>query len=129
MTRLIVLVACLGVAAGVRAQDGHPLSGTWSGDWGPNATERTHVTLVMNWDGKDVTGTWNPGPNAVPLTSVALDPTTWTVRIQATPKDASGTAAPISIEGRIDDLASYHRKITGTWTRGTSKGDFRLTRD
>ena len=129
MTRLMVVVACLGLATGVLAQEGHPLSGTWSGDWGPNATERTHVTLVMNWDGKDVTGTWNPGPNAVPLTSVSLDPTTWTVRIQASPKDASGTAAPISIEGQIDDLASYHRKIAGTWTRGTSKGDFRLTRD
>ena len=129
MKRLVVLVACLGLAAAALAQEGHPLSGTWSGDWGANATERTHVTLVMNWDGKNVTGTWNPGPNAAPLTSVFLDPTTWTVRIEADPKDASGNAAHISIEGRLEDLASYHRKITGTWTRGAARGDVKLTRD
>jgi hypothetical protein len=129
MKRFVVLLACLGMAAAALAQEGHPLSGTWSGDWGPSATERTHLTLVMNWDGKTVTGTWNPGPDAVPLTSVYLDPTTWTVRIEADPKDGGGTAAHMAIEGRIEDLSSYHRKIAGTWTRGTAKGDFRLTRD
>jgi hypothetical protein len=129
MKRFVVLLACLGMAATALAQEGHPLSGTWSGDWGPSATERTHLTLVMNWDGKTVTGTWNPGPDAVPLTSVYLDPTTWTVRIEADPKDAGGTAAHMAIEGRIEDLSSYHRKLSGTWTRGAAKGDFRLTRD
>jgi hypothetical protein len=90
MKRLVVLLACLGFAvagsagrvtgsAVIAAQEGHPLTGTWSGDWGPNATDRTHVTLVMNWDGRSVTGTWNPGPDSVPLTSAVLDPTTWTV--------------------------------------------------
>src|SRR5262245_57024510 len=34
------------------AQEGHPLTGTWSGDWGPTPTQRNHVTLVMSWDGK-----------------------------------------------------------------------------
>ena len=129
MKRLVVLVACLGLAAAAAAQEGHPLSGTWSGDWGPSATERTHVTLVMNWDGKNITGTWNPGPDSVPLASVFLDPATWTVRIEADPKDATGKPAHIALEGRIDDLSSYHRKIIGTWTRGTATGDVRLTRD
>jgi hypothetical protein len=129
MRRLVVLVACLGLAVAVMAQEGHPLSGTWSGDWGPTATDRTHVTLVMNWDGKDVTGTWNPGPDSVPLKSVYLDPTTWTVRIEADPKDATGKPVHLAIEGRLEDLSSYHRRIVGTWTRDTGKGDFRLTRD
>lgn len=129
MKRLIVLVACLGLGAAAMAQEGHPLSGTWSGDLGPSATDRTHVTLVMNWDGKEITGTLNPGPDSVPLTSVFLDPTTWSVRIEADPRDASGKAAHLAIEGRIDDLSSYHRKLIGTWTRGTARGDIRLTRD
>ena len=29
------------------AQEGHPLVGTWSGDWGPTPTHRNQVTIVM----------------------------------------------------------------------------------
>jgi hypothetical protein len=131
MHRRTVLAACVAAilagAAAAWAQEGHPLSGTWSGDWG-TGTMRTHVTIVMNWDGKTVSGVINPGPDAIPIGSVALDVTNWTVRIEA---DAKNGAAPTHIiaEGQLDDIGSYHRKITGTWTQGTTKGDFRLTRD
>ena len=111
------------------AQEGHPLTGTWTGDWGASATQRTHVTFVMNWDGKNVTGTINPGPDAIPLGSVYLDVTNWTVRIEADTKDRSGNAVHISAEGKIEDLGSYHRKIRGTWRQGNVNGDFRITRD
>ena len=113
----------------VLAQEGHPLTGTWSGDWGPTPTQRTHLTLVMNWDGKNVSGTINPGPDAVSLGSVFLDVTNWTVRIEADGKDQSGKAVHISAEGKIEDLSSAHRKLSGSWTQGTAKGDFKLTRD
>ena len=35
----------------------------------------------------------------------------------------------ISAEGKLEDIGSYHRTIKGTWTQGTAKGDFKLTRD
>jgi hypothetical protein len=129
MTRSAAVVialatACLGTS--VRAQEGHPLTGTWAGDCG---AQRSHVTIVMAWDGKAVTGTINPGPDAVPIGSVALDVANWTVRIEADGKDASGKPAHITAEGRIEDLGSYHRRIVGSWTQGTAKGDCRLTRD
>lgn len=104
------------------AQQGHPLTGTWSGDWGPTATNRTQITLVLNWDGKNVTGLINPGPDAIPITSVFVDVSTWTVRIAA-------ESAHISAEGKLEDLGSYHRTLTGTWQQGEVKGDFKLTRD
>ncbi len=107
------------------AQQGHPLTGTWSGDWGPSATERHQITLVMNWDGKNVTGLINPGPDSMPLTSVFVDVTNWTVRIEAETKDTMH----ISAEGKLQDLGSYHRFITGTWKQGAVTGDFKITRD
>jgi hypothetical protein len=115
--------------ASLYAQEGHPLTGTWSGDWGPTPTQRTHLTLVMSWDGKNVSGTLNPGPDAVSLASVFLDVTNWTVRIEADGKDQSGKAVHISAEGKIEDLSSSHRKLSGSWTQGAAKGDFKLTRD
>ena len=122
------VLALLGVASGF-AQQGHPLTGTWSGDWGPSATQRTQVTFVMNWDGKNVTGIINPGPDSIPIASVSLDVTSWAVRIEADSKDKAGKAVHISAEGRLEDLASYHRTIRGTWHHGSVSGDFRLTRD
>ena len=117
------------VAVPAPAQEGHPLTGTWAGDWGPTPTQRTHVTLVMNWDGKNVTGVMNPGPDAITLGSVFLDVTNWTVRIEADGKDQSGKAVHITAEGKLEDIASAHRKLMGSWVQGSTKGDFRLTRD
>src|SRR4030095_11497556 len=93
------------------AQEGHPLTGTWGGDWGPTATQRNHLTFVMNWDGKNVTGTINPGPDSIKLGSVFLDVSNWTVRFEADGKDAEGKPVHITAEGKLDDISSYHRKI------------------
>ena len=120
----ILMTAVCGIA-----QEGHPLSGTWSGDWGPTASQRTHLTLVMNWDGKNVTGVINPGDNAIQMSNVFLDVTNWTVRIEADAKDQSGKAVRIAAEGKLDDIGSSHRKLAGSWTQGATKGDFRLARD
>ncbi len=126
---LIGFVACGIAILPSFAQEGYPLSGTWAGDWGPTTTQRTHLTLVMNWDGKTVSGTINPGPDAIPLANVYLDVTNWTVRIEAETKDASGKPVHIAAEGRLEDLSSYHRKIEGTWHQGSAQGSFRITRD
>ena len=123
-----IAVAALFVAAPA-AQYGHPLSGTWSGDWGPTAATRHRVLLELRWDGKAISGTINPGPNAVRLRSASLDPSTWTVRLEAESAGASGSSARYLIEGKLENLGSYHRVLSGTWTQGAEKGTFRLERN
>lgn len=122
-------LAGLFLAVFAYAQQGHPLTGTWSGDWGLSATQRNSITFVLNWDGKNVTGQINPGPDSVPLSSVFVDPTTWTVRIEADMKDSSGKTVHVAAEGHLDDIGSYHRTISGVWRQGAAKGDFKITRD
>jgi hypothetical protein len=122
------LSLALGTLAAV-AQEGHPLTGTWSGNWGPNGAQRTQMTFVLNWDGKHVTGLMNPGPDSSPISGVSVDYATWTVRIEVDAKDASGKPVHIVAEGKLEDLASPHRTIRGTWQQGTTEGDFKLTRD
>jgi len=56
------------------AQEGHPLTGMWHGDWGPTPTHRNDVTLVLDWDGKDISGLVNPGPDSIKLSKATLDP-------------------------------------------------------
>ena len=83
----------------------------------------------MNWDGQKVTGIVNPGPDSFPIGSVYVDVTNWTIRIEADTKDTSGKPVHISAEGKLADLGSYHRTISGNWTQGPVKGDFKITRD
>src|SRR5437773_447600 len=70
---LVCLLACLVAAAPVLAQEGHPLKGSWLGDWGPNKTQRTQVFIILDWDGQNITGTINPGPDAIRLQKASLE--------------------------------------------------------
>jgi hypothetical protein len=126
---LISCLACLAVAVTTLAQYGHPLKGTWSGDWGTSKERRNRVLLDLNWDGKAITGTINPGPEGVPLTEATLDSTNWTVRFRADGKDRSGGTVRYVIEGKLQNLGSYYRVITGTWSQDALKGDFKLIRN
>jgi Family of unknown function (DUF6152) len=114
---------CLQVGVGF-AQEGHPLTGTWTGDWKPAAGDVRHVTVVLEWDGTNVTGTIDPGPNAARFGSVALDVSAWTVRINA----ARANGARIVLDGRLADIGSANRTLTGTWTEGSSAGAATLRR-
>ena len=121
-----VLAACVVLGATTSAQFGHPLKGSWSGDWGPDKDRRTRVLLQMHWDGKVITGTLNPGPNAQPLTKASLDPDTWMVHLEADGKDAGGRPVRSVIEGKLENIGAYRRVLSGTWTQGGTKGDFRV---
>ena len=124
----ILLFFCLIVSASV-AQEGFPLDGTWHGEWGSSGSERTPVVLVMNWDGTSIKGMINPGPDAVLFSEAYLDPSDWTVHIEASSKDELGEPISIIIEGQLDNIGSYNRTIEGTWYQGLVAGRFLLTRD
>ena len=71
--RLICLSALLLAAPSVWAQEGHPAKGTWVGYWGPTLTAQSRVVLVIDHDGKTMSGVYQPGPNAAPLKVARLD--------------------------------------------------------
>ncbi len=112
------------------AQEGHPLRGTWHGSWAPvDAKERTTVTLVMDWDGKNVTGILNPGLRASPLEKTSLDASNWQFHFESNAKDRTGAVTRVIVDAKIQEVTSPRRRLVGTWTQGTQKGDFKATRD
>jgi len=108
------------------AQEGFPLDGTWRGER-PADDRGTPVTIVMvlQWDGKNITGVINPGPRAIPITDARLIPEGWRVTVAAQTPDGK----PISFEGKIEDLGAYDRKIAGTWTEGGHAYAVRMVRE
>ena len=124
------LLACFAIDVGGAAAQpalnegqGHPLKGTWMGDWGTDKANRTPVLIELNWDGKAITGSINPGPEAIRFTKAELNHNDWSVHLEAL-----SAGVRYAIDGKIENLGSLSRSIVGTWVQGNRKGDFKLTR-
>src|SRR5438552_9513735 len=100
---LYIVLACLVFVVPAVAQEGHPLAGTWHGNWGPDAKTRHDLTVFMDWDGKAVTGLVNPGYDQSPLQAANLNPKDWTVHFEIDSKDA-GKPVHCVVDGKIDKL-------------------------
>lgn len=113
------------------AQYGHPLKGQWSGYWEVQNREQ-RVLLDLQWDGKAITGTIDPGGNAATVRNVIFDysdPVTWKVTLEAERTDPSGKPVKIVAQGTLENIGSYYRVFRGTWTEGGRSGPFTLTRN
>lgn len=110
------------------AQEGHPLKGSWIGEWACNETHAEFVLIVLDWTGEEITGMINPGTDDIRITDAELDPSDWSVRIEADTTDSSGRSVDYVIEGNIEDLELPNRYITGTWQSSEGRGDFRIQR-
>ncbi len=122
---LVCMFVCFAIAASGPAQQkgSDPLSGTWTGDWGPSAADRNPVTVELKWDGKVLTGTVNPGPNAVELKNCTFDPNTGAAHMEADAKGRRGNDIHYMIDGKVEN-----NTMTGSWDHGNRKGDFKITK-
>lgn len=111
------------------AQEGHPLKGSWLGTWSGNKIHGNDVLLVMTWDGKNITGTINPGTDNINLRNATLNPAGWLVHLEAEAKDKAGQPVVYTIDGKIENLPLANRLVTGTWkdNRGGT-GAFKIGR-
>ena len=121
--QLVVLTFFLvtGISAFALIADDDPLSGTWIGDWGPSDWDRNQVTVELKWDGKNLTGTVNPGPNAVELKKAAYDSKASAVHFEADTANRRGDAIHYVIDGKVEGGV-----MTGTWNHDNRKGDFKI---
>ena len=117
----VFLVAGVSVVSLNAADD--PLNGTWAGDWGPSATDRNQVTVELKWDGKNLTGTVNPGANAVELKKATFDPKTDAIHFEADATNRRGNQIHYVIDGKVEGGT-----MTGTWKHDNRNGDFKITK-
>ena len=99
-----------------------PLSGTWTGDWGPTAEHRNEVTLELEWDGTNLTGTVNPGPNAIELSNTSFDAASGAIAMEADAQNFRGETVHYVIAGQVEG-----NTMTGSWIHDGGEGDFRIT--
>ena len=131
MRSLVLLLALLISAltgSSAAAQEGHPLKGSWLGTWTGNTSHSADVVLVLNWDGKAITGIINPGTDNLAIKNATLNPDGWVVHLEADAKDGSGRALTYVIDGTIDNLHVPNRGIVGRWKNQKESGEFKVNR-
>lgn len=117
----------MALALPIAAQEGHPLKGSWIGVWETNP-QGNDILMVLNWDGKAITGIINPGTDDMKVENATLDPTGWKVHLEASGKNSKGVAVKYVIDGAIQKLEMPNRAIVGTWSGGALKGKFEAHR-
>jgi hypothetical protein len=108
--QLVCVAVCLAISASAFAQKtgADPLTGT---------------CVELKWDGKNLTGTVNPGPNAVDLKKATFDPLKGAVHFEADTKNRRGNPIHYVIDGKVEKDV-----MTGTWNHDDRKGDFKITK-
>jgi hypothetical protein len=127
---LVVTLLCVLLAATspATAQEGHPLKGSWLGTWTGNTSHGADLVMVLDWDGKAITGTINPGVDNMTIRNATLTPEGWLVHLEAEAKDKSGRAVTYIIDGAIENLHVPTRSVTGKWKSQRESGTFKITR-
>jgi len=129
VTTILCILACLAIAIPMMAQRGgaaaDPVSGSWTGDWGPSAQDRNSITVDLKLEGKTLTGTVKSVRPARP--DVALTKSTFDagkVHMEANVMNPqTGAAVHYVIDGTV-----ANGMMTGSWNHDSSKGDFKLTK-
>src|SRR5437763_697178 len=137
--RVVCLMAVFAMVVPAFAQMGHPLKGSWSGDWWLKKGDENHVLLDFDWDGKTLKGMFNPGTDNVTLQKLTLQPPPldnvskamdpWALHFEADVKDTSGRIAHYVVDGKLQNIGAYNKFITGTWAVGNQKGEFKVVRN
>jgi hypothetical protein len=117
-------MAIASVAAGLitlsaSGQEGHPAKGSWIGEWEGNTINGESLLMIMNWDGKNITGIINPGTDNIEISRASLNPDNWSIHIEA---------GSYVLDGDFARLELPNRSISGTWRNGNSSGDFEIVR-
>ncbi len=116
-------MSAMGISVFVICAADDPLSGTWTGDWGPSEQDRNQATVELKWDGKILTGTVNPGPNAVEIKNATFDPQSGAIHMEADAMSRRGSQIHYMIDGTVEGDT-----MTGTWSHDNRKGDFKITK-
>ena len=70
--------------------------------------------------------TLDPPAGGIPK---AIDPWLLHFEAEADVKDASGKVVRYVVDGKLQNIGVYNRFVTGTWSAGNEKGEFKVVRN
>jgi hypothetical protein len=129
VSRVVSFLICLVVAVPLLAlqRGSDPLTGAWTGDWGPSPGDRNTVSVNLKLNGKTLSGvvhSINFQRPDVMLQNSTFDSATGAVHMEANaPNPSGGTPIHYVIDGKL-----MNGMMSGSWNHDSKKGDFKLTK-
>src|SRR5438874_176154 len=117
MLGVVCIMAILALVLPAFAQMGHPLKGSWSGNWWLKKGDENHVLLDFDWDGKALKGMLNPGTDNAAMQKLTLDPPgggvakamdPWMLHFEADAKDSSGRNVHYVVDGKLQNIGAFN---------------------
>src|SRR5262249_524482 len=102
---------------------GEPPSGTWSGDYGPDAERRENIRLELTWEGCDLRVVVHAAIRDLPVCKAQFKPETGAITMEFEAQGNGGQIVHYVIDGKVQG-----NTMSGTWTHDVQRGDFRLTK-
>ncbi len=116
-----VLLLSAGLAAAQSKTAANAIAGTWTGDMGPNETDRHKITVELTFDGTTLTGLVTGPPNPGDVKGGSFDPATGALRLDVIVRDDELTH--VVFEGKVVKATA-----AGTVLLNGRKGTFKMTK-
>jgi len=120
---LVFAALLLSGCASKQVATSDPLTGIWSGEWGPSPERQTQVELDLKWDGTHLTGTIDPQRRSLELKKSSFDAKTNAIHMEVDAPMTGGEMDHYTIDGKVDG-----KSMSGTWTRHNGSGDFKIAK-
>jgi hypothetical protein len=117
----VVLLLLLAACASKPAVSTAPPSGTWSGDYGPDAERRESIRLDLTWEGGNLRGVVHTGFRDLPVEKISFKPDAGAITMEFDTQGNNGQNVHYVISGKVEGDA-----MSGTWSHDSQRGDFRL---
>ncbi|HYR83322.1 MAG TPA: hypothetical protein VE422_04510 [Terriglobia bacterium] len=124
---LLLLAACTAKTATPEnspgGTPGNPPSGTWFGDYGPDADRREPIKVELRWEGSNLRGTVHAGVRDLEIRKASFKPETGAITLEFDTQGNNGQTVHYAIDGKVEGNV-----MKGTWSHDGQRGDFRVTR-
>jgi hypothetical protein len=120
------LAACFAIVPAFAQQQGgaDPITGKWSGDWGPSRVVRHPGAGELKNARETVTGTVNSEGKVVQIKNGSFDAKTNAFHMEADSPGPGDRIVHFVIDGKLEN-----NTLAGSWNHDVRKGDFKITKE
>jgi hypothetical protein len=123
VTAVVFTLLLTGCAAKPAISADDPITGTWSGDYGPDAERRDPVKLELTLKDGKLDGTIHAGPRSLPIRTASFVLDTGAITMEFDAQGNNGQTVHYRAEGKVEG-----KQMSGSWTHDAQRGDFKVTR-
>jgi hypothetical protein len=116
-----LLASCNKVPA---APSGDTPTGRWTGNYEVTPGRNEPISVDLRWENTDLRGTVMAGVRSIPISKAAFQRDTGAINLEFDAQGNGGQIVHYVIDGKVAG-----NTMTGTWSHGDQRGEFKVTKE